>query len=123
MITLDTFRALHEHDHKLAAYCTTCDRWAVLDLERLIAEDSASYCRGMGAWQLRPPAHGAGNGRPRLHLSTRQCTTSPAPTAPGGRRQCWGRWALPANLESAKVRPQLCKLGRHLVFRVQPGFV
>jgi hypothetical protein len=35
MVTLDTFRALHEHDHKLAAYCATCERWAVLDLERL----------------------------------------------------------------------------------------
>jgi len=35
MVTLDTFRALHEHDHKLAWYCPTCERWAVLDLERL----------------------------------------------------------------------------------------
>ncbi len=37
MVTLDTLRALHEHEHKLAAYCATCERWAVLDLERLIA--------------------------------------------------------------------------------------
>jgi hypothetical protein len=35
LVTLDTLRALHEH--KLAAYCPTCERWAVLDLERLIA--------------------------------------------------------------------------------------
>ena len=34
----DTLRALHEHEHQLAAYCPTCERWAVLDLERLIAE-------------------------------------------------------------------------------------
>jgi len=32
MVTLDT---LHEHDHKLACYCPTCERWAVLELERL----------------------------------------------------------------------------------------
>ena len=30
--------ALHEHEHQLAAYCATCERWAVLDLARLIAE-------------------------------------------------------------------------------------
>ena len=35
---LDTFRTLREHDHKLAACCARCERWAVLDLERLIAE-------------------------------------------------------------------------------------
>ena len=45
---LDTFRALHEHEHKLACYCATCDRWAVLDLERLTAEG-----RGAGVLQLR----------------------------------------------------------------------
>jgi len=44
MVRLDTIRALHEHDHKLAAYCATCDRWAVLDLERLIAEGRGDYC-------------------------------------------------------------------------------
>ena len=43
MITLDTLRALHEHDHKLAAYCATCERWAVLDLEQLIAEGRGEY--------------------------------------------------------------------------------
>ena len=44
MVTLDTFRALHEHDHQLAAYCATCKRWAVLDLERLIADGRGEYC-------------------------------------------------------------------------------
>ena len=43
MITLDTLRALHEHDHELAAYCPNCRRWAVLDLERLIAEGRGDY--------------------------------------------------------------------------------
>jgi hypothetical protein len=66
MVTLDTLRALHDHDHQLAAYCSTCERWAVLDLERLIAggrgdycfvgrTPRCSYCRGRGIWQLRPP--------------------------------------------------------------------
>jgi hypothetical protein len=65
MVTLDTFRALHEHDHKLACYCATCERWEVLDLERLIAEGRGDYCsigrrprctccRGRGDWQVRP---------------------------------------------------------------------
>ena len=44
MVVLDTFRALQEHDHKLAAYCSTCERWAVLDLERLIADGRGDYC-------------------------------------------------------------------------------
>jgi hypothetical protein len=73
VISLDTFRALHDHDHKLAAYCAICERWAVLDLERLIAEGRGdyrfigrkprcSYCRGLGTWQLRPPSMGPGIG-------------------------------------------------------------
>ena len=66
MVTLDTLRELHEHDHELAAYCATCRRWAVLDLERLIAAGrgeyyssagsrAVSYCCGLGTWQVRPP--------------------------------------------------------------------
>ncbi len=43
MVTLDTFRALHEHGHQLAAHCATCERWAVLDLGRLIAEGRGDY--------------------------------------------------------------------------------
>jgi hypothetical protein len=64
--TVDTFHALHEHDHNLAAYCATCERWAVLDLERLIAEGRGehvfvgrkprcSYCYALGSSQVRPP--------------------------------------------------------------------
>jgi len=74
MIRLVTFRALHEHDHKLAAYCPTCDRWAVLDLERLIAEGRGDfcfvgrrprcrYCGNAGEWQLRPPEAPYSNAR------------------------------------------------------------
>ena len=62
MVTLDTFRALHQHEHSLAAYCPTCQRWAVIDLERLIAEGRGdycfvgrkprcSYCKSPGIWQ------------------------------------------------------------------------
>ena len=66
-IRLDTLRALHERDHKLAAYCPRCARWAVLDLERLIGEGRGDYrfvgrkprcsdCGTHGEWQLRAPA-------------------------------------------------------------------
>ena len=48
MVTLDTFRALHEHDHELAAYCSTRERWAVLDLERLIAQRRAGSTASSG---------------------------------------------------------------------------
>ena len=79
MVTLDTFRALHEHDHKLACYCPTCERWAVLDLERLIAQGPGeyrfvgrkprcSYCRGPGIWHFRPPALRPAIGVSRVHL-------------------------------------------------------
>jgi hypothetical protein len=57
----------HEHEHALAAYCSTCERWAVLDLERLIADGRGDYCfvgrrprcrycGNAGDWQLRPQA-------------------------------------------------------------------
>jgi hypothetical protein len=42
LVTLDTFRALHEHHPALACYCALCERRAVLDLERLIAEGAAT---------------------------------------------------------------------------------
>jgi hypothetical protein len=64
MVTLDTLRRLHEHAHHLAAYCPTCERWAVLNLGRLIAEvrgdyrfvgrkPRCRYCRAHGTWQFR----------------------------------------------------------------------
>ena len=68
MIRLDTLRALHERDHKLAAYCSHCQRWAVLDLPRLIEQGRGGYrfvghpprcrvCGELGQWQLLPPAY------------------------------------------------------------------
>ena len=46
MVMLDTFRALHEHDHKFACYCPTCERWALLDLE-----DQLRQCERMAELQ------------------------------------------------------------------------
>jgi hypothetical protein len=67
VVTLDTLRKLHEHGHQLAAYCPTCERWAVLDLPALIAaghghrycigwRPRCSYCRGRGEVQVLAPA-------------------------------------------------------------------
>ena len=61
MITLDTLRALHEHDHELAAYCPNCRRWAVLDLERLIAEGRGDYS-AIGRKPRCSKCGGPGNG-------------------------------------------------------------
>src|SRR5687767_8713094 len=69
--TVDTFHALHEHDHNLAAYCATCERWAVLDLERLIAEGRGEHffvgrkprCNGP---TRQPNRNQANPGRPLL---------------------------------------------------------
>ena len=44
MVTLDTLRALHEHDHKLAAYCATCERWARTGPGAAITEGRGDYC-------------------------------------------------------------------------------
>jgi hypothetical protein len=38
VVTLDTIRALRDHAYNLAFYCAGRQRWAVLDLERLMAE-------------------------------------------------------------------------------------
>ena len=68
MVTLDTPRALHER-HQLAAYCATCERWAVLDLERLIAEGRAVATAGRQAAEdrKRGRVESCGHGRTRLH--------------------------------------------------------
>jgi hypothetical protein len=65
-IRLDTLRALHERNHKLAAYCPNCQRWVELDLPRLIEEGRGDFrfvgrkprcndCGSHGEWQLRSP--------------------------------------------------------------------
>lgn len=37
MIDLSTVAGLHRHQRQLAAYCTHCDRWAVVDLKAMVA--------------------------------------------------------------------------------------
>jgi len=37
MIDLATLAGLHEHDHRLDAYCLRCDRWAEIDLAAMVA--------------------------------------------------------------------------------------
>ena len=58
MVTLDTLRALREHEHQLAAYCVTCERWAVLDPERLIAEPRCIHFGSKGRWITALPVLG-----------------------------------------------------------------
>lgn len=66
MIVLDTFAALLECDHALAAFCPACQRWSDLDLARLVASGRGGetfigrrprcqVCGSLGLWQLRPP--------------------------------------------------------------------
>jgi len=38
MIDLGTLAGLQSHAHELHAYCTTCDRWSVLDLKRMVRD-------------------------------------------------------------------------------------
>ena len=74
MISLGTLRGLHDHDHEPAAYCPRCERWLVLDLEKLIARGMGDRhvpfkvrclrCGERGQAQLRPPMpkHSMANG-------------------------------------------------------------
>ena len=65
MIDLGMIAGLHEHDHSLAAYCTRCDRWAVLDLEQMVKDGYGARrlpitvrcmkCGEPGRLQVRPP--------------------------------------------------------------------
>jgi hypothetical protein len=38
MIDLGSNAGLHERQHELHAYCVTCDRWSVLDLDRMVRD-------------------------------------------------------------------------------------
>jgi hypothetical protein len=42
VIDLGTLAGLHQHDHKLAAYCARCSRWSVLPLAELVAQGKGS---------------------------------------------------------------------------------
>jgi len=65
MIELGTLAGLHEHAHELHADCLPCDRWSVLDLERMVSGGGGSMrlpirvrcreCGELGQLQIRPP--------------------------------------------------------------------
>jgi ribosomal protein L37E len=65
VIDLGTISGLRARNHELHAYCTRCERWHVLDLDRLIAAGWGNRtlplrlrCRGCGdpgMLQVRPP--------------------------------------------------------------------
>ena len=66
MISMGSMEKLRAHDHKLALYCLSCDRWGMADLDWLIRNGKgdrtvteARYrCRDCGEVvekQVRPP--------------------------------------------------------------------
>jgi hypothetical protein len=68
VIAINTARSMLDRGYVLAAYCSHCERWAVLDLARLIADGRGdepligrharcSVCGERGMWQLRPPVY------------------------------------------------------------------
>ena len=63
-ICLDTFASLLEHEHGLAAYCPKCQRWATVNLHKLVASGQGQQtfigrkprcrvCGSTGHWQVR----------------------------------------------------------------------
>jgi hypothetical protein len=72
MIDLGTLAGLYQHDHELHAYCLHCDRWGVLDLERMVLTGQGSTrlplavrcqdCGERGTLQVRPPMPTRGPG-------------------------------------------------------------
>ncbi len=66
MISMGTMEELHIHNHTLALYCLSCDRWGEADLDRLIqigkgnkpVTEARFRCRDCGEIvkkQIRPP--------------------------------------------------------------------
>jgi RNase P subunit RPR2 len=65
VINLGTLAGLLEHQHRLAAYCPRCDRWAVLNLDAMVAAGHrerrlpilvrCQVCGEVGRPQVRPP--------------------------------------------------------------------
>jgi hypothetical protein len=65
MIDLGSFAGLHARDNDVHCYCNHCERWRVLDLQRLIAVGKGETrlplrvrclrCRQLGETQIRPP--------------------------------------------------------------------
>ena len=67
-ITLDTLAKLLQCDHGLAAWCSTCNRYRDLDLERLVRDGHGGRqlvgfkprcraCGGPGKLQVRAPSY------------------------------------------------------------------
>ncbi len=66
MISMGTIEELHSHNHTLALYCLSCNRWGESNLERLIQNgmgdkpvtEAQFRCRDCGEIvekQVRPP--------------------------------------------------------------------
>jgi hypothetical protein len=72
MISMGTIEQLRDHQHTLALYCTSCDRWGEADLNRLIqtgkgdkrVTEARFRCRDCGEIvekQIRPPVPALGS--------------------------------------------------------------
>jgi RNase P subunit RPR2 len=65
MLDLSTLAGLHAHQHELHAFCPRCERWSVIDLERIIQAGHGERrlpitvrcrsCGEVGRLQVRPP--------------------------------------------------------------------
>jgi hypothetical protein len=72
MIDLATIAGLLKHNHRLAAYCQACDRWAELDLTSMVASGLGDrrlpikvlcqVCGEPGRLQVRAPVPTRGPG-------------------------------------------------------------
>ncbi len=71
MISMRTIEELHSHNHTLALYCLSCNRWGEANLDRLIqigqgdkpVTEAKFRCRDCGEIvekQVRPPAPSLG---------------------------------------------------------------
>jgi len=71
MISMGTMEELHRHNHTLALYCLSCDRWGEANLDRLIQSGKGNKpviearfrCRDCGEVvekQVRPPVPSLG---------------------------------------------------------------
>ncbi len=71
MISMGTIENLREHNHTLALYCLSCDRWGEVNLDWLIqigqgdkpVTESRFWCRDWGeivVKQVRPPVPSLG---------------------------------------------------------------
>jgi hypothetical protein len=66
MISMGTIKKLRDHDHRLALYCLSCDRWGMANLDWLVqigkgnkpVTEAKFRCRDCGEIvekQVRPP--------------------------------------------------------------------